>query len=157
MNFLNSKKYQQFDYYDPFPDDLYLIDEIDKIQREIDESIRKPKIRREIVHVNGEPGRNYTVRRRCRTPQPDITLRTIIVHPLPDQVDLLIERPLQPFPINRDHYIYSERPKPFIRTRIINVPSQYSTNSILQNGYEIPLNQYDNNHIYPGYQYQMSY
>jgi hypothetical protein len=154
MNFPNSKEYQSFVYYDPFPDDPYLAAEIDKIQREIDISIRKPTIRRQIVHVNGEPGRNYNVRSRCKTPQPDIILRTIVVHPSPDQVNLIIERPSQPPPINRDQYVYSDRPRPKIRKRIIDVPSQYSSNAILSNEHGL-FNQfsYDYNNIYPHNQY----
>lgn len=105
-------------------DEITLGEIEEKVKQFIMATQRKPLYHREIIPIQGPPGKIRRVVRRLQTPVPDTIERVHVIKPQRDYVDVLIEKPATPPPVYVEKNLVEKPEKPVVTHRVIQVPSR---------------------------------
>ena len=118
---------------------------------------RKPTIRRQIIKLQGEPGKVRNIVRRVPTPKADVIERVFVVEPENEVVNLVIERPDTPQPKLKTSTVYPRPGKPIIlHQKVVTVPprgSKSQENEIYEQQQSAQAGYYSYNYNQPSYDY----
>jgi len=89
--------------------------------REICERI--PQHRREVIHVQGPPGKVRQVVKRLPVPLPDIIERIMVIKPQQDIINVIVEHPPIPPPQIIEKRIVEKQPPPIVNHHLVRLPA----------------------------------
>lgn len=102
--------------------DAYTNGKIEELVNQLTSSQKRVPIVKKEQSIVHEPGRIFNLVKRLLTPQPDVILKEVVIHPQKDQIDVMIECPEQPPPLQKEFTIVSEKPLPIVNHELVKLP-----------------------------------